>query len=81
MAGDRITAGVLPGDLPDPDGRADAGPDDAPGPDGPGPGGGPVPGPDPSPAPPAPNDPGAARPRPPELVLPLATLLGLARLS
>jgi hypothetical protein len=74
-AGDRIAAGTLPGDDPAQDDPAQDDPTaDGPGPDdGPGPGpGGPGPGP-------APKDPGATRPRLPDLTLPLATLLGLAQ--
>jgi Domain of unknown function (DUF222) len=67
-AEDRIAAGALPGDDPAPE---------EPGPDDPGPDDGP--GPAPSPGTPDPKDPGAARPRLPDLVLPLATLSGLAQ--
>jgi hypothetical protein len=72
-ADDRIASGVLPGDDPAPDDPAEDGPTaGSPGPDD-GPGGA-------GPAAPGPTrgNPGAARPRLPDLILPLATLLGLA---
>ncbi|HEY2287999.1 MAG TPA: DUF222 domain-containing protein, partial [Streptosporangiaceae bacterium] len=79
-AEDRIAAGALPGTalVPDPPGdtpdAGDQGPDASPPDDNPGPGGpGPAPSPDATP-----DTPGAARPRLPDLILPLATLLGLA---
>ena len=72
-AEDRIAAGGLPGDRPDPqDGPDDHGPDDHRPDDTSGPDDG-----QPSPAP-GPQAPGNALVRPPDLILPLATLLGLA---